>query len=362
MATADPYIKFGTLPEGSYSYRIAVRDVNKTSKYVLIKPFTVGNVSAGGTSVTASMTDAEFKAFLTNQGFPAAYITPLVTLHKAHPSWVFYADNTGVAWSDLLTKEKVAGRNLVEPNSSASYINQSNTTVYDGRWRQASDAVIAYYLDPRNFLTEKGIYQFLDQRSSVNPGTKTQVQTLVANNSCFMNTSGYITALLNAGKNSGVNPAVLASMVIGEQGWRGTSDLISGKNSTYPGIYNHFNVGAYTADGMTAILRGLWWAKGAGTGATSFGRPWNSIEKSLTGGALHYGSGYIDNNQVTYYTKKFNVMNGAAKVGSHQYYTNVDGAYTEGTLVKMAYTADDSNLVFRIPVYSGMPASPCPAP
>jgi beta-N-acetylglucosaminidase len=151
-------------------------------------------------------------------------------------------------------------------------------------------------------------------------------------------------------------------MVIQEQGWRGTSDLISGRNSKYPGIYNHFNVGAYTADGMTKIIRGLWWAKGAGVGATTFGRPWNSIEKSLTGGAMHYGAGYIDNDQYTYYTKKFNVMNGLGELSSHQYMTNIDGACSEGRLLRQAYTADDTKLVFRIPVYTGMPTAVCPAP
>ena len=200
------------------------------------------------------------------------------------------------------------------------------------------------------------------QRSSVNPGTKAQVTTLVSQNDCFMNTSTYVSTLVKAGKNSGVNPVILTTMVIQEQGWKGTSDLISGKNNAYPGIYNHFNVGAYAADGMSKIIRGLWWAKGAGTGATSFGRPWDSIEKSLTGGASHYAAGYIENKQYTYYTKKFNVMNGLSNVGSNQYMTNIDGAYAEGRLVRQAYTIDPANLVFRIPVYTDMPDDPCPAP
>lgn len=294
--------------------------------------------------------------------FPPSYQAALQKLQKQHPNWVFFADNTGVSWNDLLAKQKVPGRNLVEPYSSASYINQNNTTIYDGRWRQASDAAIAYYLDPRNFLTEEGIYQFMDQRNASNPGTTAQVKTLVSSNTCFMNNNAYITAIVNAGNNSGVNPAALTAMVIMEQGWGGTSGLISGTNSTYPGIYNHFNVGAYTANGMTATLRGLWWASGAGVGATSFGRPWNTIEKSLTGGAAHYKSGYIDNAQYTYYTKKYNVMNGTANVGSHQYMTNANGAYSEGRLVKMAYANDNSKLVFHIPVFTNMPSSPAPAP
>lgn len=295
--------------------------------------------------------------------FPETYRPALIQLQNAHPNWIFYQEKTGISWSTLLAKEKTIGLNLVEPTSPASYINQEYKNYnYDGRWKQASDAAISYYLDPRNFLSDSGVYQFLDQRSSVNAGTQSQVKTLVSSYSCFMNTAAYRDAIMQAGKNSGVNPAVLTAMVIGEQGWKGTSDLISGTNATYPGIYNHFNVGAYTANGMSAILRGLWWASGAGTGATSFGRPWNSIEKSLTGGAMHYKSGYIDNAQYTYYTKKFNVMNGASNAGDHQYMTNVEGAYEESRLVRMAYNGDTSVLIFRVPVYSGMPASSCPAP
>lgn len=305
----------------------------------------------------------DFESYLAESGFPDSYKPALRTLHAAHPKWVFYADETSVSWSDLMTKQKVVGRNLVEPTSSAAYINQSyvNST-FDGRWKQASDAAIAYYLDPRNFLTENGVFQFLDQRSAYNPGTRAQVETLVSSSSCFMNTPNYITWICNAGKNSGVNPSALTAMVIMEQGWKGTSSLISGNNSTYPGIYNHFNVGAYTANGMSAVTRGLWWASGAGTGATSFGRPWNTIEKSLTGGAAHYKSGYIDHNQYTYYTKKFNVMNGSSEVGEHQYMTNVDGAYYEGALAKRAFTNDNTRLVFRIPVFTNMPATASPAP
>ncbi len=304
-----------------------------------------------------------FDDYLDQAGFPDSYKPALQQLHKTHPKWVFYADATGVSWNDLMTKQKVVGRNLVEPTSSASYINQAYVgSSFDGRWKQASDAAIAYYLDPRNFLTESGIFQFLDQRSAYNPGTKEQIEILVSSNSCFMNTDDYISWIYNAGKNSGVNPCVLTAMVIMEQGWRGTSDLISGTNSSYPGIYNHFNVGAYTAGGMNAITRGLWWASGAGSGATSFGRPWNTVEKSLTGGAAHYKSGYIDNNQYTYYTKKFNVMNGTSEVGTHQYMTNVDGAYYEGAIAKGAYVNDNTRVVFRIPVFNNLPSKACPKP
>ena len=152
-------------------------------------------------------------------------------------------------------------------------------------------------------------------------------------------------------------------MAIQEQGWKGGSGLISGKYSGYKGYYNHFNIGAYTTSTMNAIQRGLWWAKGAGTGATTYGRPWNTIEKSLSGGASYYSSQYLTNKQYTYYTKKFNVMNGLNAVATHQYMTNTCAAESEGKILKYAYEAsDDYPIVFYIPVYSGMPSSACAQP
>ena len=37
----------------------------------------------------ATMTDAEFETYLTNQGFPESYKVKLRELHKSHPNWVF---------------------------------------------------------------------------------------------------------------------------------------------------------------------------------------------------------------------------------------------------------------------------------
>ena len=302
-----------------------------------------------------------FDTYLTEAGFPATYKASLRTLHAAHPKWIFYADNTGLSWSTVLAKEKTVGYNLVEPYSADSYINPDyKDKTYDGRWKQASDKAIAYYLDPRNFLTESGIFQFFDQRTAYNPGTKAQITTLVSSNTCFMNTPLYIKSIYSAGQTSGVNGAVLTAMVIMEQGWTGGSKLISGTHSVYPGIYNHFNIGAYTANGMDSITRGLWYASG-GNGSYTYGRPWNTIEKSLAGGVTFYKEEYINNKQYTYYTKKFDIMGGSVNI-NHQYSTSLEGAYSEGNILKRAYTGDNSTLVFRIPVYSGMPSSACPKP
>src|SRR5699024_3529974 len=111
----------------------------------------------------------------------------------------------------------------------------------------------------------------------------------------------YVDIIMNAGAQSGVNPYVLAAMILQEQGTAGTSPLISGTYSGYEGYYNYFNVEAYQSGSMSAIQRGLWYASQSG----SYGRPWNTVEKSILGGAQNYGENYVKAGQNTFYLKKF---------------------------------------------------------
>lgn len=327
---------------------------------------------AGSDLDGSNLSDAEFETWMTQQGFPDSYKSGLRALHQAHPQWIFKAQNTGIDWSSALAKEMKIGINLVEPTSPDSWKSKaqgaynSSTgkyTAFDGRWNAASQAIVAYYMDPRNFLNDTSIYQFMDHNFDAASQTKDTIKSMVSRSNCFMNTTSYIGNLYNAGVNSKVNPNVITAMVIQEQGWKGGSGLISGQYSGYKGIYNHFNIGAYTTSSMSATERGLWWAKGAGTGATTYGRPWNSIEKSLTGGASYYSSNYLTNKQYTYYTKKFNVMNGLNNVATHQYMTNTAGGESEGKILRYAYESSaDYPITFHVPVYSGMPDSPCAKP
>lgn len=320
----------------------------------------------------SSANDENFEQWMEEQGFLKSYKSKLRALHKAHPKWIFKTQKTGLKWSDVIEKETKLGINLVEPTSPDSwksrekgaYDSKTDTyTKFDGRWNAASENIIAYYMDPRNFLNETSIFLFMDHFFDAASQNKSTIKSIVSRNNCYLNTSDYITYLYNAGKSSKVNPNVITAMAIVEQGWKGGSRLISGTYKGYEGYYNHLNVGAYASGSMTAVERGLWWAKGAGTGETSYGRPWNSIEKSLSGGASFYAKGYVDNDQYTYYTKKFNVMNGLNRVATHQYMTNVAGSESEGRIVKYAYEENsDYPVVFYIPIYSGMPSSASPKP
>lgn len=363
---------------GSVWYRFSYK---KKNAYVSADFIKFGSVPKAKKKAAPSTSSSNsFEEFLTSQGFPASYKPYLRALHKEHPRWVFYARHTGYSWDALNIRARRVGVNLIDSSVTKSWRSKSSS-VYDkktktwktfdgGRWYQAKDSVIAYYLDPRNFLKERSVFQFMGHgfdASSQNVATVGSITSYPGY--CFMDTDSYKKTLYKAGKAAGVNPNVLTAMIVEEQGWRGGSALISGTCSKRPGYYNFFNIGAYCGFPYSSdkVARGLWYAAGCPVGkivtAKSYGRPWDSKYKAIKGGALFYKAEYMENNQSTYYTKKFNVMNGSGRVATHEYMTNVMGAEEEAVLLSLAYR-NNSNypIKFYIPVYTDMPSSPCAKP
>lgn len=315
--------------------------------------------------------DGDFEKWLTSQGFPESYKDYLRTLHAAHPEWVFKAQKTGLDWDDVIAKESKVGINLIHKSYPDSWKSQEygaydpDTGKYvefdSGGYVSASEAIIEYYMDPRNFLNESGIFQFMSHAYDASTQTKSGLQTLVAGTFLadpFPEKSStyptYADVILDAGKKAGANPYVLASMIILEQGANGKGNSISGNVSGYKGYYNFFNINAYASDGRDAVENGLIYAKSQG---------WNTRVKSIIEGASFYAKSYINNNQNTQYLKKFNVMNGLGSVATHQYMTNVRGAADEATTLKNGYKAViDTALTFNIPVYNNMPDTACAQP
>ena len=89
---------------------------------------------------------------------------------------------------------------------------------------------------------------------------------------------------MEVGQNLSVSPYHLAARCKQEQGNKGTSPLISGNYSGYNGYYNYFNIGAYTTSSASATVNGLIYAKN---------NDWNSIYKSINGGAGIVGNNYV---------------------------------------------------------------------
>ena len=107
---------------------------------------------------------------MNQQGFPESYKPYLRTLHAAHPYWVFEAKQTGLDWSTVIENESGVGQNLIENHKNLAWKSMETGAYnwktdkfipYDGStWVTASKEAVEYYMDPRNFLTESGIFQF----------------------------------------------------------------------------------------------------------------------------------------------------------------------------------------------------------
>ena len=364
------YSKLGSLPSGAVvSVLGSKKDSNSKTWYKYqFNENKVGWICSDYAEAKTVTSSTFFENALNEQGFPDSYKPALRLLKEEHPKWVFKAYNVGTTWTNAVNKENAKpGLNVIDTSLPKSWRSKDSDCYnaetgvwsrYDGRWYSAHTKVIKYYMDPRNFLNDSGIYQFITHKYDGDTQNLQTVKAVVKGT--FMETrkpGGWKTfaALINAaGKNSGVNPNVLAAMIIQEQGSKGTSGLISGTYSGYEGYYNFLNIGAYTTSTMTAVQRGLWYAQQQG---------WDTEYKAIKGGADTYHDNYVERNQYTFYTKKFNVMNGADKIGSHQYMTNVQGAAGEAAQLKKAFPADyNGALTFIIPVYDSMPLSPCDLP
>ncbi len=490
--------------------------------------------------------DANFESYLTNQGFPESYKPALRQLHAQYPNWVFEAHRTGLDWNTVIQNESIIPRSLIHKSSISSHKSTADGaynwdngtwTGFDGSsWVAASEEIIRYYMDPRNFLDDVYVFQFMNHSYDASTQTREGLQALVKGTFLDGTTTGggtwtggtggsqggstsssygpggsssgsssgvvvspgtsgssagpgvsggsggsrpsgdqnvqlrspsasvsrhdapkvatsvrvgvkpgqggsggtspspggtssgvvspggtssggtspspgggsqsgvsasptvtpgggsssagaaspgggsssagtvspggnsgqstaggsvsYVDVIMQAAQVSGVNPYVLTAMIIQEQGSDGRGNSIKGNNASYPGYYNYFNVGAYAADGMGAVERGLWYASQSG----SYGRPWNTPEKAIIGGAQFYGENYVRAGQDTFYLKKYNVQGN--NLYKHQYMTNVDGAASEGSIFAESYSAKLKTLPlrFKIPVYSGMPDTPCAKP
>ncbi|MCM1180498.1 MAG: SH3 domain-containing protein [Clostridium sp.] len=379
-------------------YKITVKSGTKNitgyvaKEYITLDSETGSNNTNNNTdnNTGTGETDAAFETLLKN--FPASYQASLKTLHNAYPSWKFVAVDTGLDWNTVIANESIVGRNVMQSNypkggntlapfsylSTASGAYDWSTDKYvvkDGsNWYSANSAVISYYMDPRNFLNDTDIFQF-EALAYDSSQTVTVVQSILSNT--FMKgkysvkdsatgktASGYYKdAFMDAGKGAKANPYFLATRVKQEVGING-SNSTSGTYKGYEGIYNFYNIGAN--DGGDAVAKGLSWAKGGSTNATTYGRPWTTPYKSIVGGAKYIAANYINKGQNTLYFQKFNVKpTETNQLYLHQYMTNVQAPYSEGRSTRTAYNGlgilKDA-MVFYIPVYNNMPSSACKLP
>lgn len=307
--------------------------------------------------------------------FPEEYKPYLRELHEKYPQWTFIPFETGLDWNTVIDNE-LGTKNLVSDSASSENLKSKESGHYNqetGKYIQkdagfvvANRLAVEYYMDPRNFLNEEGIFQFeeltfnsavtIEDIESVLKGTFMANKKITYYNEAGELKTGTLTyadRIYEAGQLYNVNPCYLASKIRNEVGADG-SGSVSGTNETYPGIYNFYNIGA--TDGVGAIERGLKWA----SEGTTYSRPWNTPGKSIKGGAKYIAEKYIAVGQHTGYLQKFNVNpnNTAHKLYTHQYMTNLTGACSQGYTNYTAYAKTGAlyqSKSFSIPVYENMP-------
>lgn len=309
-------------------------------------------------------TDEEFFEYLKKEGFPNSYWEKLNNLRKIHPNWVFKASKTKYTWQAGLNEQDVTGRSLLSVNNTGinrgdegylstrtgHYTWETDTfKPFDGStWKQVNRETLAYYMDPRNFLTERTIFMFETLKYDKNNHTVKTVETILS--SAFL--KQYAPLFMKAAEETGVSPLYLAALSRQEVGTSSTNIVTNGKAGViegvnYTGYYNFFNIGASSSNNPK--LMSLKSAKNKG---------WNTPEKAIVGGAWFIVSGYINAGQDTSYYQKFNFSANATKAIWHQYCTNVNALQGPAGTTFLAYLNAgiiDHPIVFNIPVFEGMP-------
>ncbi len=329
-------------------------------------------------NIKAADVSDELKQEFQTAGFPESYWYDLSILKQAHPTWQFIAIPTELDFQTAVNNMDVGNKSLYQSTSSLTqgYLSTKEENynwdtdkfkAYDGsNWFAANNQTIAYYMDPRNFLSDMYIFQFEALNYLENVHTLDIVENILGNSYI----SKFSKDFFEAGIYYKVNPLHLATRSIVEVG-SGTSPnvAISGKpvtvdGETYVG-YNFYNIGAFS--GSNAAQLGV---KYAATGST-YGRPWTTEKKAIFGGAEFIELGYVSRGQFNAYFEKWNTIynysikngvNNPAPNYTHQYQQSVFAPMVEAERSYRARVNSDADVmdeayIFYIPVYKNMPAS-----
>lgn len=296
--------------------------------------------------------------------FPESYQIQLAYLKYLHPNWNFKAYYTGIDWNEL-TSSSTENKCLKNTIYKSTYIDPAALCICgrngDPGYYCASAKTVNYYLDPRNFLGEATVFQFMDLSDSSSVDRSVVVTAVKGT---YL--ENFVDDIMTAANEAKISPLHVVATIFQEIGKSSSTNLpraISGTVSGYEGYYNFYNYGA--TDGNGAVERGLQMAKTLG---------WNSPRYALIDGAKKaLANGYLSKGQINKYFYKFDVVgneilkesDGSKTYSSeyfffNQYMTNVqDPSNQAGSLYNMYYDNNilDSNLTFVIPVYNNMPAS-----
>lgn len=219
--------------------------------------------------------------------FPDDYKPFLRRIHTQYPKWVFKPLQTGLDFNEVIPIQKAIGS---MPERHAEKYENKNDCPHtfinglcrteggkDDGWYIARDEVVAFFLDPRNFLVQEYIFVFYNLYYNANFNNSAAVQYILRktfmSGKSELDNENYADIYAEAGKKENVSPLHLASRVIQEVGLNGsvttTGEQFTYKGFTYSGLYNFYNIGAYSSEDRPA-LAGLVWANG-GPGGNSHG-------------------------------------------------------------------------------------------
>lgn len=295
------------------------------------------------------------------------YKNLLKNLQQAHPNWTFTLLYTDLNWSQVLKNETIVRhtRSLIPSDKTGEWLcNTCGNTKYDnGNWCCASEKAVAYYMDPRNFLTEQNVFQFETLSFSKNNQTVEGVKKIIAKTFMdgekvkYIDVNGaeqtleksYAQIIMEAGEKYNVSPYHLAARIKQEQGKNGSSTS-KGTVENFVGYYNIFNIKASAKEvSQTVIItNALEHAKQKG---------WDNPEKAIFGGAEFLASGYISDGQDTLYLQKFDVDNSDGSLYMYQYMQNIMAPLNESKTMYNSYKELEllnGNLNFVIPLYKNM--------
>ncbi|MBR3523138.1 MAG: hypothetical protein IKN87_00420 [Bacilli bacterium] len=316
----------------------------------------------------------EMKTEFRNAGFPESYWEKLAVLKTNHPKWTFYAIDTELDFNTAVLNETYGGRNVLRLSMSNNYALLSKGTdsfdyinnkylEYDDiggydPWLLASYDTVAFYMDPRNFLSDMYIMQFQGLKNN-NLISDENLYNIITSAYGSTYNQRYANSFIEAGKQSGVDPIYLVALSIEEVG----RELTTATSGNYNGHYNFYNIGA--SDGANPVYRGLDFAAGYDDSTV---RPWNTPERAIIGGAKWIYNQFLNVGQDTSYFKKFNVIEyyfehanpgkSAYYNYTHQYMTNTKAPSSEANTSYSAYFKNnllDLELNFYIPVFRNMP-------
>ena len=362
-----------------------------------------------------------FRRDLAGRGFPSDYVARLVELQWEHPRWKFRPlPVRDLPWRAIVEKECAPSWNLVVYAMWApdewNALREANYTPYyakgakaydSGAWYQASREAIAYFMDPRNFLNERDVFQFETLGFDADAQTPEAVERTFANT--FMANANYdggdrkfSELVFDVGRRLGVNPVFLAGRLASEQGngsaqafgtigdaltayytnmadrvgnavvWgkrftRGnaaTTKVMAKGRAAYNGFYNFFNFRAYGL-GLFEIKYNAWVEATAQETREKYLGPWNTQARAIEGGSLKVKERYIDTCRHTRYLQKFSVLAEAGAFRWKQYMQNIAAPLAESRKTFKAYDAAgtlDAPYGFLIPVYAEMPDAVSPDP